>query len=118
MDAFDFTQETYQMNSLTDRQALGVILTKAYLISPESFASKELLQQYFKEANNTMVAESMSATFEQQRAVMTSYVNLVLSQIETDGLVELLKMLNVELRLQLMLLEAYLVPHNFKEAHL
>ncbi|MDR1417835.1 MAG: hypothetical protein LBI80_01535 [Endomicrobium sp.] len=88
MNAFDFTQETYQMNSVTDRQALGVVLTKAYLISSESFASKEALQQYFKEAENTMIEESQSATFEQQRVVMAGYVNSVVSQIELEGLIE------------------------------
>jgi predicted TIM-barrel fold metal-dependent hydrolase len=88
MNAFDFTQEVYQANSVTDRQALGVVLVKAYLANPEKFVSKESLQQYFKEAESTIIQESSSTTFEQQRAVMASYVNSVTNEIETLGLIE------------------------------
>jgi hypothetical protein len=84
MRAFDFTQEVYNINSVTDRQALGVVLVKGYLASPEKFDSNGSLQEYFKEAERLMEEESSTSTFEEQREVMASYVN----RVEKSGLIE------------------------------
>ena len=84
MRAFDFTQEVYNINSVTGRQALGVVLVKGYLASPEKFDSNGSLQEYFKEAERLMEEESSTSTFEEQREVMASYVN----RVEKSGLIE------------------------------
>jgi hypothetical protein len=88
MRAFDFTQEVYQANSVTDRQALGIVMVKAYLASPEKFDSKESIQEYVKEVENTMIQESTVSTFEEQRGVMARYVNRITNEIEMTGLIE------------------------------
>jgi hypothetical protein len=88
MSAFDFTQEVYNMNSVTDRQALGIVLVKAYLASPEKFDSKGSIQGYFKEVEDIMIDGMPTATFEEERGVMAEYINGVVDEIEISGLIE------------------------------
>jgi hypothetical protein len=87
MRAFDFTQEVYQANSVTDRQALGIVMVKAYLAKPEKFDSKESIQEYFKEGER-MMEEGTSGSFEEERGVMARYVNRITNEIEETGLIE------------------------------
>jgi hypothetical protein len=88
MRAFDFTQELYQANSVRDREALGIVLVKAYLGKPEKFASKEALKEYLKEVENSMIQESSASTLEEARGVMAGYVNGITNEIEKTGLIE------------------------------
>jgi hypothetical protein len=113
MSAFDFTQEVYNMNSITDRQALGIVLVKGYLASPEKFASKEALRDYFKEAEDRMIQESSASTFEEQRGVMARYVNSITNEIEISGMIESKKGESREIAISLAVLNSSINKISF-----
>jgi hypothetical protein len=86
-EAFDFSEETYEMNRVSDREAMGVVLVKAYMAKPEIFSSKEALEGYVNEADKILMQEVGEATFKQERVVMVNYVNGVLREIEDTGMI-------------------------------
>jgi hypothetical protein len=87
-EAFDFNEETYEMNSLSDREAMGIVLVKAYMTKSEIFSSKEALKGYVNKAEEILMEDVGEATFEQERVVMAGYVNGILREVEETGIID------------------------------
>jgi hypothetical protein len=87
-ETFDFSEETYEMNNISDREAMGVVLMKAYLANPERFESKEALKEYINEAEILIMKEAEMMTFEEERSIMVRYVNSVVKEVEETGMME------------------------------
>ncbi|MDR3257103.1 MAG: hypothetical protein LBT18_05655, partial [Endomicrobium sp.] len=83
MQAFDITQEIFDMNEMSDRESLGVMLTALFVAKPEVFESPASLRTYFDEANSSLInsPNGQMSLLEQRKGVIR-FVNSLVEEFE------------------------------------
>ncbi|MDR1017404.1 MAG: hypothetical protein LBM02_01705, partial [Lachnospiraceae bacterium] len=86
IDAFGFSVKVYNMNEVSDREALGILLIKLFVTDEKIFETKEKLREYFREKEELLLKrEEAQKTMIEHKEEMIKYINEIELDNEKEG---------------------------------